>query len=187
MDVLVAGLGNPGRRYASTRHNVGFMAAERLAKRWEFVGEREKFGALLQEGRSPGGVTVALLRPQVFMNLSGGPVRKARQAYGVHTDDIVVVHDDVESAFGRVRAKAGGGLAGHNGLRSLRAELGTQEYLRVRLGIGRQRPGDRRDLADWVLSPFESDEDVDALIEQACDCLELLIDRGIDDALAQYV
>ena len=105
------------------------------------------------------GTTVALLRPLGFMNLSGGPVQKALRSYGLGPDQVVCVHDDVEARFGQVRAKFGGGLGGHNGLRSVADRLGTRDFGRVRCGIGRQRAGDRRDLADWVLSPFEPDED----------------------------
>ena len=98
------------------------------------------------------------------MNLSGGPVQKAVRAYGLGPDQVVCVHDDVEATFGQVRAKLGGGLGGHNGLRSVAERLGTRDFGRVRCGIGRQRPGDRRDLADWVLSPFEPDEDPQPMV-----------------------
>ena len=131
-------------------------------------------------------MTLALVRPLSFMNLSGGPVAKAARAYGVEVGRIIAVHDDVESAFGRVRAKLGGGLAGHNGLRSLTERLGTRDYPRVRLGIGRQRAGDRRDLADWVLSPFEPDEEPLPMIEAAADCVELIASDGIAAALERY-
>ena len=186
MDLLVAGLGNPGRRYGTTRHNVGFVVCELLARRHGAEPAREKHGGLLQEIRLEDGATLALFRPLGFMNLSGVPVHKAARSYGTSPEQIVAVHDDVESAFGRVRAKLGGGLAGHNGLRSLTERLGTRDYARVRLGIGRQRPGDRRALADWVLSPFEPDEDVMPMIESAADCVELIAREGIEAALERY-
>jgi PTH1 family peptidyl-tRNA hydrolase len=186
MDLLVAGLGNPGGRYRATRHNVGFRVAEELAARYGAAPERAKHGGLLQEIRLPGGETLALFRPQEFMNVSGGPVAKAAKAYGLGPERVIAVHDDLESPFGRVRAKQGGGLAGHNGLRSLAERLGTRDFLRVRLGIGRPRRGDRRDIADWVLAPFEPDEDAEPMIGEAADAVELIARDGIDAALAQY-
>jgi peptidyl-tRNA hydrolase, PTH1 family len=186
VDLLVAGLGNPGRRYAGTRHNAGYLVAAELAARWGAPAEREKHGGALSEVRLDDGTTVALLRPLGFMNLSGGPVQKAVRAYGLGPDQVVCVHDDVEAKFGQVRAKLGGGLGGHNGLRSVAERLGTRDFGRVRCGIGRQRPGDRRDLADWVLSPFESDEDPEPMIRTAADCVELIAREGMQAALAAY-
>jgi PTH1 family peptidyl-tRNA hydrolase len=186
MDLLVAGLGNPGGRYARTRHNAGSLVTAELAARWGAPPEREKHGGALSELRLDDGTTVALLRPLGFMNLSGGPVQKAARAYGLAPEQIVCVHDDVEARFGQVRAKLGGGLGGHNGLRSVAERLGTRDFGRVRCGIGRPRPGDRRDLADWVLSPFEDDEDPAPMIEAAAECVELIAREGIDAALAAY-
>jgi PTH1 family peptidyl-tRNA hydrolase len=186
VDLLVAGLGNPGRRYAGTRHNAGYLVAAELAARWNASGEREKHGGALSEVRLDDGTTVALLRPLGFMNLSGGPVQKAARAYGLEPAQIVCVHDDVEARYGQVRAKLGGGLGGHNGLRSVAERLGTRDFGRVRCGIGRQRPGDRRDLADWVLSPFEDDEDPATMIATAADCVELIAREGIEAALVAY-
>src|ERR1700712_2139863 len=186
MDLLVAGLGNPGGRYSRTRHNAGYLVAEELRSRWGSPAEREKHGGALSEVRLDDGTTVALLRPLGFMNLSGGPVQKAARAYGLEPGQVVCVHDDVEAKYGQVRAKLGGGLGGHNGLRSVAERLGTRDFARVRCGIGRQRPGDRRDLADWVLSRFEDDEDPAPMIGAAADCVELIAREGIDAALAAY-
>ena len=186
MDLLVAGLGNPGTRYADTRHNLGYFVAAELAARWHAPPEREKFGGALSEVRLEDGTTVALLRPLGFMNLSGGPVQKAVRSYGLGADQVVCVHDDVEAPFGQVRAKSGGGLGGHNGLRSVAERLGTRDFGRVRCGIGRQRAGDRRDLADWVLSPFEPDEDPAPMVSTAADCVELIAREGIEAAIAAY-
>lgn len=186
MDLLVAGLGNPGPRYALTRHNLGYLVAAELAARWHAAPEREKHGGALSEVRLEDGTTVALLRPLGFMNLSGGPVQKAVRAYGLGADQVVCVHDDVEARFGQVRAKLGGGLGGHNGLRSVAERLATRDFGRVRLGIGRQRAGDRRDLADWVLSPFEPDEDPAPMVGTAADCVELIAREGMEAALAAY-
>ena len=186
MDLLVAGLGNPGQRYARTRHNLGYFVAAELAARWQAPAEREKHGGALSEVRLEDGTTVALLRPLGFMNLSGGPVQKAVRAYGLGAEQVVCVHDDVETRFGQVRAKLGGGLGGHNGLRSVAERLGTRDFARVRCGIGRQRAGDRRDLADWVLSPFEPDEDPAPMVGTAADCVELIAREGIEAAIAAY-
>jgi peptidyl-tRNA hydrolase, PTH1 family len=186
VDLLVAGLGNPGRRYAGTRHNLGYLLAAELAARWAAPAEREKHGGALSEARLDDGTTVALLRPLGFMNLSGGPVQKAARAYGLAPEQVVCVHDDVEARFGQVRAKLGGGLGGHNGLRSVAERLGTRDFARVRCGVGRQRPGDRRDLADWVLAPFEADEDPAPMVGAAADCVELIAREGIAAALAAY-
>ena len=186
MDLLVAGLGNPGARYARTRHNAGYLVTAELGARWAAPAEREKHGGALSEVRLDDGTTVALLRPLGFMNLSGGVVQKAARAYGLAPAQIVCVHDEVELRFGHVRAKLGGGLGGHNGLRSVAERLGTRDFARVRLGVGRQRPGDRRDLADWVLAPFEPDEDPAPMVETAADCVELIAREGIDAALAAY-
>ena len=146
VDLLVAGLGNPGSRYALTRHNVGYLVAAELATRWHAPSEREKHGGALSEVRLEDGTTIALLRPLGFMNLSGGPVRKAMRAYGLEPDQLICVHDDVEARFGQVRAKLGGGLGGHNGLRSVAELLGTRDFGRVRCGVG--RPG-RASAATW--------------------------------------
>jgi PTH1 family peptidyl-tRNA hydrolase len=186
VDLLVAGLGNPGPRYRSTRHNLGAVVAVRLAERWAAAPARDRFGGDLQEIRLDGGETLALFRPSGYMNLSGVPVEKAARSYGLPPERIVVVHDDLETPFGRVRAKTGGGLAGHNGLRSLADCLGTREFARVRCGIGRPRRGERRDIADWVLAPFELDEDPAPMVEDAADCVELIARDGIAAALAAY-
>jgi peptidyl-tRNA hydrolase, PTH1 family len=186
VDLLVAGLGNPGSRYALTRHNLGYLVVAELAARWHAPAEREKHGGALSEVRLEDGTTVALLRPLGFMNLSGGPVRKAMRAYGLDSADLVCIHDDVEARYGQVRAKLGGGLGGHNGLRSVAEILGTRDFGRVRCGVGRPRPGDRRDLADWVLSPFEPDEDPQPMVAEAADCVELVAREGIEAAIAAF-
>jgi PTH1 family peptidyl-tRNA hydrolase len=184
--MLVAGLGNPGSRYALTRHNLGYLVVAELAARWHAPAEREKYGGALSEVRLEDGTTVALLRPLGFMNLSGGPVRKALRSYGLGPGEMICIHDDVEARFGQVRAKLGGGLGGHNGLRSVAEVLGTRDFGRVRCGVGRPRPGDRRDLADWVLSPFEPDEDPQPMVAEAADCVELVVREGIEAAVAAF-
>jgi PTH1 family peptidyl-tRNA hydrolase len=186
VDLLVAGLGNPGSRYAKTRHNLGYLVAAELAARWHAPPERDKHGGALREVRLEDGTTVALLRPLGFMNLSGGPVQKAARAYGLEPAQVICVHDEVEIPFGHVRAKLGGGLGGHNGLRSVAERLGTRDFGRVRCGVGRPGPGERRDLADWLLSPFEPDEDPEPMVGTAADCVELIAREGIEAAVAGY-
>ena len=187
MDLLVAALGNPGPRYRATRHNLGFQVADELARRHGGQPPRDKHGGALQELRLPDGETLAVLRPLEYMNVSGGPVAKAARAYGLPAEAVVVVHDDLESGFGRVRPKQGGGLAGHNGLRSIAERLGTRDFLRIRLGVGRPRRGDPRDIADWLLSPFEDDEDPEPMITAGADCVELIAREGIEAALVAYL
>jgi len=178
LDLLVVGLGNPGREYAGNRHNVGRMAVEELARRhggsW-----RGKFNGRLAEVRIDDH-RVALLVPETYMNESGRSVAAAASFFKVEPDAILVVHDESDLDAGRLQARMGGGLAGHNGLKSVAKDLGTQEFLRLRVGIGRPGRGDRRPLADWVLSDFEPDEDVEALVSRAADAVESLDTDGLE-------
>ena len=180
LDLLVAGLGNPGREYAATRHNVGFLVADELARRhggsW-----RSKFSGDLAEVRVDG-ARVALLKPQTYMNLSGRSVQPAARFFKVEPDALLVVHDEVDLEPGRLQLRAGGGLAGHNGLRSVAQALGSQEFLRLRVGVGRPQRGDPRPVADFVLDPFDAHEDVDGLVARAADAVEALLGEGLEDA-----
>jgi len=152
LDLLVVGLGNPGREYERTRHNAGWLALDELARRhggsW-----RSKFSGSLAEVRL-GDAKLALLKPETYMNESGRSVGAAARFFKVEPEQVLVVHDDVDLETGRLQARRGGGLAGHNGLRSLGQYLGSQDFLRLRVGVGRPGRGDRRSVADWVLSPF---------------------------------
>ncbi len=181
LDYLVVGLGNPGRRYERTRHNLGWMVlddlAGRLAASW-----RGKFSGRLAEVRD-GDARLGLLVPETYMNDSGRSIAPALRFYKLPPDRLVVVHDEVDLELGAVRVKAGGGLAGHNGLRSVTAALGTQEFLRVRLGVGKPERGERMAVADWVLQPFPADYDVAALVEQAADCTLAVVREGPDAAM----
>src|SRR6478672_5786251 len=185
LDALIVGLGNPGRQYTETRHNIGFKVVDRLAER-AGASFRQKYDGRFTEA-AIGDARVALLEPETFMNLSGRSVRAAARFYKLSPDDVVVVYDDIELPFDRVRAKAGGGLKGHNGLRSMADSLGTPEFLRVRCGVGRPRRGDPRSIADFVLGAFYEDEDPAALIELAADCAQSIVLDGIDEAERRYV
>lgn len=184
LDLLVAGLGNPGPEHARDRHNAGWMAVDELARRHD-GSFRSKFSGRLAELRV-GEARLALLKPETYMNLSGGPVGAAARFFKVEPEALVVVHDDVDLEPGRLQVRLGGGLAGHNGLRSIAQALGTQEFLRVRVGVGRPGRGDRRAVADFVLSRFEPEENGEALIARAADAVEALATEGLDAAQRRF-
>jgi PTH1 family peptidyl-tRNA hydrolase len=177
--VLVVGLGNPGSRYAATRHNVGFEVASELTRRWEMPRAKERFRGLITEGRAgPGGPRVAVLIPQTYMNESGSSAGPARGAMKVPLERLVVVHDDIDLPFGEVRARLGGGLAGHNGLKSLAQGVGGPDFWRVRTGVGRPASTDPEVVSAYVLSRFaEPDEEVRELVQRAADETERLVGR----------
>jgi PTH1 family peptidyl-tRNA hydrolase len=176
-DWLIVGLGNPGDRYRKTRHNAGFEAAALLAERWEMPKAKKKYAGLVTEGRTgPGGPRVAVLLPQTFMNESGKSVGPARGDYGVTLDRVIVLHDELDLPFGEIRSRIGGGSAGHNGLKSLTAELGSPDYQRVRIGIGRPDTTDPERVSGFVLGRFsEPDGEVADLIAAAADIAESLV------------
>jgi PTH1 family peptidyl-tRNA hydrolase len=184
LDLLVVGLGNPGREYASTRHNVGFMVADEIASRhggsW-----RSKFSGEVADIRLDS-ARLALLKPQTYMNESGRSVAAAAKFYKVAPEDLLAVHDEVDLELGRLQARLGGGLAGHNGLRSLAAALGTPEFIRLRVGVGRPERGDPRPVADWVLSPFAPEVDVGGLVSRAADAVEALVAEGLEEAQQRF-
>jgi peptidyl-tRNA hydrolase, PTH1 family len=177
VDWLIAGLGNPGPGYATSPHNVGFRVAEALAERWDLPKPRKKFGGELTEGRTgPGGPRVAILRPQTYMNESGRSVGPARGSFKLDLDRVVVIHDEIDLPFGDVRVRLGGGLAGHNGLKSLRRELGGPDFHRVRVGVGRPDSTDPDIVAAYVLGKWRQPaSEVEALVERAADETERLI------------
>jgi peptidyl-tRNA hydrolase, PTH1 family len=177
VDWLVVGLGNPGREYAGTRHNIGAEIANALAAQWELPRPKSRFRGLLSEGRAgPGGPRVAILLPQTFMNDAGRSVGPARGALGVALDRVLVIHDEIDLPFGEIRSRVGGGLAGHNGLKSIRQALGSADFGRIRVGVGRPPSTDPDEVAGYVLSRFrEPGEDVAALIERAGDEARRLI------------
>src|ERR1700754_555447 len=180
--LLVVGLGNPGPDYAKTRHNLGFMVADILADRMGAVFKvHKKSGADVATGRLAGR-SVVLAKPRVYMNESGRQVGPLAKFYSVAPADVIVIHDELDIDFGRIRLKAGGGVAGHNGLRSVASALGTNDFQRVRIGIG--RPPGNKSGASFVLSNFSKAErdEVPVICEQAADATELLIAHGVEAA-----
>jgi peptidyl-tRNA hydrolase, PTH1 family len=177
VDWLVVGLGNPGDRYAGTRHNVGFEVAKLAAERWDLPKPKKKYAGLYTDGRvAPPGPRVAVLLPETYMNEVGNSVGPARGALKLDLDRIVVVHDEIDLPFGRIEARLGGGLAGHNGLKSLKEGLGSADFRRIRVGVGRPDTTDPEIVSSYVLSRFrEPKEDVWELTERAADELQRLV------------
>ena len=173
------GLGNPGDRYARTRHNIGFGIATELAERWDLPRPRKRFNALVAEGRTgPGGPRVAVMLPQTYMNESGRSAGPARGEMKIGLDRVVALHDEIDLPFGEVRVKQGGGAAGHNGLKSLRDGFGDGGFWRVRAGVGRPDTTDPEIVSAHVLGRFsESPDEVAALIGRAADEAERLVER----------
>jgi PTH1 family peptidyl-tRNA hydrolase len=184
LDLLVVGLGNPGREYAQHRHNVGWMVVDELARR-HGASWKGKFLGQIAELRLDGH-RVALLKPETYMNESGRSVNEAARFYKVEPDAILVVHDEGDLDLGRLQARKGGGLAGHNGLRSIAQHLKTPEFMRLRIGVGRPGRGDPRPLADYVLSNFEPHDDAELLVARGADAVEALDAEGLDRAQAQF-
>ncbi len=177
--ILVIGLGNPGTRYAGTRHNAGFDVAAALSTRWDLPRARKKYGGLIAEGRTrPGGPRVSILLPQTFMNESGEAAAPARGELGIGPERIVALHDEIDLPFGEIRTKLGGGVAGHNGLKSLERGLGGRGFWRVRIGVGRPDSTDPEIVSRWVLGRFsEGDDEVRGLIDAAAEEADRLIER----------
>lgn len=180
LDLLVAGLGNPGAEYARNRHNVGWLVVDELARRHD-GSWRSKFNGRIAEIRIDGH-KVALLKPETYMNDSGRSVQAAAHFYKVEPDAVLVIHDESDLELGRLQLRRGGGLAGHNGLRSVAGGLGGPGFLRLRVGVGRPERGDPRKLADWVLSDFAPHEDSETLVSRAADAVESLDAEGLEAA-----
>jgi PTH1 family peptidyl-tRNA hydrolase len=177
VDWLIVGLGNPGERYAATPHNVGFLVADELARRFELPKPRTRYAGRFTEGRTgPGGPRVAILWPQTYMNEAGRSVGPARGALRLDLDRVVALHDEIDLPFGEVRTRVGGGLAGHNGLKSLRAGLGSPDFARVRVGVGRPDSTDPEIVSAHVLGRWrEPRADVDALVGRAADAAQRIV------------
>ncbi len=183
--LLLVGLGNPGNKYADNRHNIGFMAVDEIVRRHDFAVARKRFQGLLCEGKL-GGQKVLALKPQTFMNESGRSVGEAARFYKLSPDQIVVIHDELDLAPGKLRVKRGGGLAGHNGLRSLAAHIG-KDFRRIRLGVG--HPGDKGKVLSHVLRDFAKADDawLDPLLAAMALAAPLLVRDDSDSAFASKV
>ncbi len=171
---LIVGLGNPGKEYENTRHNVGFMFADLLSRRYEFHHSKARFKSEISEGMI-GGKKVLLQKPLTYMNLSGNAVLQAADFFKVPIENIIVIHDDLDLALGKIRVKTGGGAGGHNGLKDIDARLG-KEYMRIRIGIG--HPGDRDAVSAYVLSRFSPDDRqiIDEIADNATRSIDLLLE-----------
>lgn len=182
---LIVGLGNPGSKYLSTRHNIGFITIDSLAKHWGESISQQKFKGLYTKA-SFKNEDIILLKPQTFMNLSGESVIPAMQFFKISFQDILVIHDELDISFGKIKYKEGGGYAGHNGLKSIGAVGGSPLFNRVRFGIG--RPIGAMDVSDYVLSNFSDSERVELpdLISKMVDSIEFYIENGITAAIKQY-
>lgn len=185
MTRLVIGLGNPGPEYERTRHNAGFRVVDLLGENLRATYWKDQAGASVAAVRF-GEDDLALAKPQTFMNLSGKAVKKLLEAYDVPVEKMIVVHDDIDLPEGVVRAKAGGGHGGNNGLRSIHDVLGTDSYLRVRIGAG--RPPGRMDPADWVLQEMRPSEleEYDSVLPTAAACVIHILERGVESAMREY-
>jgi peptidyl-tRNA hydrolase, PTH1 family len=184
LDLLVVGLGNPGREYARHRHNVGWKVVEELARRYG-GSWRGKFSGQLAEVRIDEH-RVALLKPETYMNESGRSVQAALRFFKLEPESLLVVHDESDLDLGRLQARFGGGLAGHNGLRSIAQHLSTQDFLRLRVGVGRPGRGDPRPLADYLLSDFAPEDDVEAIVNRAADAVETIDVEGLERAQQKF-
>jgi PTH1 family peptidyl-tRNA hydrolase len=184
---LIVGLGNPGPRYEATRHNIGQMVMDELAGRRREAFRAHKANArVVETWLRPGAAKLVLAKLNCFMNVSGGPVAGLARFYGVEADHVVVVHDELDIPYDTIKLKTGGGHGGHNGVRDIAKALGTADFPRVRVGIG--RPSGRQDPADWVLDPFGSTErqTLPILVSDAADAVELLVDEGLVSAQQRF-
>ena len=182
---LVVGLGNPGRRYATSRHNIGFKVVDELARRLDASPWREEFLSLAARARVDGR-RVLLLKPQTYMNRSGEAVAEAVSYFKLDAESVIVVHDDIDLPLGKIKLKAGGGSAGHKGVESIASHLGTDAFIRIRTGIGRPAAG--RDVVDHVLSRFDREEEAVAgrLVVLAAEAVEAVLQRGLAEAANVY-
>ena len=185
-DFLVAGLGNPGMQYENTRHNIGFMAVDKFSQKNGFSFNKNKYEALLGECRI-NDKRILVIKPQTFMNNSGRALEKVAAFYKIPTDKIIVVHDDISLDVGKIRMRRKGSHGGHNGMRDITELLGTDDIMRIKMGVG-AKPHPNYDLASWVLGKFpkEQEEDLKKGIDTAICALEEIIMRGIDSAMNKY-
>ena len=183
---LIVGLGNPGDKYENTRHNVGFMTVDILAERLRIPVQKLKYKALTNTAEL-GGQKVLLMKPVTYMNLSGEAVRQAADFYKIPPERVLVISDDVSLPVGKLRIRAGGSAGGHNGLKNIIAQLGSDRIPRVKIGVG-EKPHPDYDMADWVLSKFtgEDKKAIDAAILRAADAVECLLKEGPDRAMNRF-
>jgi len=182
---LIIGLGNPGREYEMTRHNIGFLAIDRLAERWGVKVNKYKFKALLGEFRKPH-KKVVLVKPQTFMNLSGNAVRSFIQFYKPKIEQVLVIFDDLDLPFGSIRIRKSGGSSGQKGMKSIIERLGTEEFPRIRVGIG--RPPGKMNSVDFILDKFRNSEntDLEFILDKCADAVECFIEGGIETAMNRF-
>lgn len=183
---LVVGLGNPGPKYEWTRHNMGFLVVDELAERENLPVQRLKYKALTNTA-SIGGQSVLLMKPTTYMNLSGESVGQAAQFYKIPPERVLVISDDVALPQGKLRIRRAGSAGGHNGLKNIIAHLGTDQFPRVKLGVG-DKPHPDSDMADWVLGKprGEDRKAMEAAIQRAADAVTLLLEQGVDAAMARF-
>jgi PTH1 family peptidyl-tRNA hydrolase len=182
---LILGLGNPGKRYQYTRHNIGFMVLEKIAARWKVELKQKSFDALWNRGKIAD-INVLLAMPQTYMNLSGNAARKLLAYFKLDISNLIVIHDDLDLPFGTIRLKTGGGDAGHKGLKSITTCLGSADFMRIRMGIG--KPSDRTPVEDYVLQKFNPDESamLQQSIQSASEAVEEIIISSMQQAMAKY-
>ncbi|MDH3976209.1 MAG: aminoacyl-tRNA hydrolase [Deltaproteobacteria bacterium] len=182
---LVVGLGNPGEKYIATRHNAGFMVVDALAKRYDIGIDKVKNKSLTGKGIIAGD-QVIIAKPQTFMNLSGEAVKPLFSYIDINAEDVIVIHDDLDLDFGRIKIKSGGGHGGHNGIRSIISHLGKKDFIRVRVGIGKPPP--RWNVSNYVLSPFAADEreELHHILEKSADAAEAIIADGSLTAMNRF-
>jgi PTH1 family peptidyl-tRNA hydrolase len=182
---LILGLGNPGRRYQFTRHNIGFMVLEKIAAQWEVDLKQKSFDALWNRGKIAG-INVLLAMPQTYMNLSGKAARKLLAYFKMDISNLIVIHDDLDLPFGKLRLKTGGGDAGHKGLKSITTCIGSADFIRVRMGIG--KPSDKSRVEDYVLERFGSEEAavLPRIIQLAADAATEIVLSGMQTAMVKY-
>jgi PTH1 family peptidyl-tRNA hydrolase len=182
---LILGLGNPGRRYQFTRHNIGFMVLEKIAAQWEVALKQKSFDALWNRGKIAG-INVLLAMPQTYMNLSGNAARKLLAYFKMDISNLIVIHDDLDLPFGKLRLKTGGGDAGHKGLKSITTCLGSADFMRVRMGIG--KPSDKSRVEDYVLQRFDSGETdlLQQIVHLAAEAVADIVKSDMQQAMAKY-
>lgn len=182
---VVLGLGNPGKKYAPTRHNVGFLVVDRVASENQIAVKKIKHDSLVGEWRTDGG-KILLVKPQIYMNRSGVAVKQLLRYFPITAKDLVVIHDDLDLPFGRIRVRPGGGAGGHRGVISILEALGEEGFFRVRVGIGRPPPG--IDPTDYVLQPFSREERsrLEGVISRAADAVACLLEEGPQQAMERF-